>query len=56
MLLARLNFGLARKAQEEIDLYNHFIKKHLFRTESTKAKKLKFHEQRKKNKKISIND
>ena len=26
MLLARLNLGLAREDQEEIDLYNHYQK------------------------------
>ena len=37
MLLARLNLGLASEDKEEIDLYNHYQKKYLFRTKSPAA-------------------
>ena len=37
MLLERLNLGLASEDKEEIDLYNYYQKKYLFRTKSTTA-------------------
>ena len=48
MLLVRLNPVLASEDQEEIDLYNHYQKKYLFRRKSTTLKSLE--QKRKKNK------